>query len=233
MIPKTILIATKATDIHDRFSTALQSAGHRALLASNVSNLLEQLSESTVHVDLVVLDLRIQVTGVELVRKLRALNSKLPIIILSGSVQTAAEARELINLGIASYVNEYSAVQHILPSLAPQLFPDSFNRRTSVRVTLGIPLAIRVEESITAALMLNLGKGGIGVRTMNPIDTGIKVNIRFRLPGYQQDINATSKVTWSDSRSGMGVQFEYVEPREQSAIDEFVDQQLFTDESSN
>lgn len=231
MIPKTILIATKATDIHDRFSTALKSAGHRVIWESKISNLLEQLSGSTVPIDLVVLDLRVQPTGAELAQKLRALNSKLPIIILSGSVQNAAEVRDLTNLGIASYVNEYSAVQHILPSLAPQLFPDSFNRRTSVRVILGVPLAIRVKESITAALMLNLGKGGIGVQTMNPIDTGTNVNVRFKLPGYQQGIDAISRVTWSDSRSGMGLQFEFVEPREQSAIDEFVDQQLFTGNS--
>jgi hypothetical protein len=60
-------------------------------------------------------------------------------------------------------VNEYSAVQHILPSLAPHLFPDNFNRRGSPRVVLGIPVAYRFGNTIAAALTLNLSKGGLAI----------------------------------------------------------------------
>jgi hypothetical protein len=69
---------------------------------------------------------------------------------------------------VAGYVNEYSAVQHILPSLAPHHFPDSYNRRTSPRVVLGIPLAYRFGNTIAAALTLNLSHGGIAIRTRRP-----------------------------------------------------------------
>ena len=34
---------------------------------------------------------------------------------------------------VAGYINEYSAVQHIVPALAPHLFPDHYNRRSSPR----------------------------------------------------------------------------------------------------
>ena len=86
-------------------------------------------------------------------------------------------------LGVAGYVNEYSAVQHILPSLAPHLFPDNFNRRGSPRVVLGIPVAYRFGNTIAAALTLNLSKGGVAIRTMSPLEQHAKVRVRFRLPG--------------------------------------------------
>jgi uncharacterized protein (TIGR02266 family) len=128
---------------------------------------------------------------------------------------------------VAGYVNEYSAVQHILPSLAPHLFPDNFNRRSSPRVVLGIPVAYRAGDTITAVLTLNLSKGGIGIRTMSPLAEGARVRLRFRLPGARREIEAEARVAWSDRRIGMGLQFERVQAEDQSAIDEFVDTHFF------
>jgi uncharacterized protein (TIGR02266 family) len=125
-------------------------------------------------------------------------------------------------------VNEYSAVQNILPSLAPHLFPDNFNRRGSPRVVLGIPVACRTGNTISAALTLNLSKGGVAIRTMSPLDQHAKVRVRFRLPGSKVDVEAECRVAWSDRRVGMGLQFEKVEAADQRAIDEFVDQHFFT-----
>ena len=82
--------------------------------------------------------------------------------------------RELAALGVAGYVNEYSAVQHILPSLAPHLFPDNFNRRSSPRVVLGIPIQYRFGNTIAAALTLNLSHGGIAIRTTSPLEAGVE-----------------------------------------------------------
>ena len=52
--------------------------------------------------------------------------------------------------------------------------------------------------------------------------------MRFRLPGSKVDVDAESRVAWSDRRVGMGLQFEKVDPADQQAIDEFVDQHFFT-----
>jgi uncharacterized protein (TIGR02266 family) len=119
-------------------------------------------------------------------------------------------------------------VQNILPSLAPHLFPDNFNRRGSPRVVLGIPVAYRFGNTIAAALTLNLSKGGVAIRTMSPLDQHAKVRVRFRLPGSKLDVEADSRVAWSDRRVGMGLQFEKADPADQAAIDEFVDQHFFT-----
>jgi CheY-like chemotaxis protein len=98
--------------------------------------------------DLIVLDLRLpHASGIELVRSIRKMDDgRLPILVFSGTVGSVDEVRQLAALGVAGYVNEYSAVQHILPSLAPHLFPDNFNRRSSPRVVLRHPDRVSLRQ---------------------------------------------------------------------------------------
>ena len=227
---KTVLVADDTAFVRDRFRSALENAGHRAVAVNSAAELLAKVRTDAADIDLIVLDLRLpHTTGVDLVRAIRKLDDgRLPILIFSGTIASADEVRDLAALGVAGYVNEYSAVQHILPSLAPHLFPDSFNRRGSPRVVLGIPIAYRFGNTIAAALTLNLSKGGLAIRTMSPLDMGSKIKVRFRMPGSKKDIDAEGRVAWSDRRVGMGVQFEIVNPENQSVIDHFVDAHFFS-----
>ena len=226
---KTVLVADDTAFVRDRFKAALEGAGHRALTAKSAAELLARVRSDLAELDLLVLDLRLpHASGVEIVRNIRKLDDgRLPILIFSGTVTSADEVRELASLNVAGYLNEYSAVQHILPSLAPHLFPDSFNRRASPRVVLGIPVAYRVGNTISAALTLNLSRGGIAIRTTSPLDIDAKARLRFRLPASKTDIDAEARVCWCDTRLGMGLQFERVDASDQKAIDEFVDSNFF------
>jgi uncharacterized protein (TIGR02266 family) len=229
---KTVLIADDASFVRERFQTALQDAGHRAVVAKSAAEVLGRVRADLENIDLLVLDLRLPfASGVELVRAVRKLDGgRLPILVFSGTISSADEVRELATLGVAGYINEYSAAQHILPSLAPHLFPDSFNRRSSPRVVLSIPVAYRFGDTITAALTLNLGKGGISVRTMSPLAVSSKVRLRFRLPGAKREIEAQASVTWCDRRIGMGLEFERLEVLDQESVNEFVDGHFFVPE---
>jgi len=227
---KTVVIADDTAFVRDRFRSAVEAAGHRALAVKSAAELLARVRADLDHVDLIVLDLRLpHAPGVELVRSIRKLDEgRVPILVFSGTIASALEVRELAALGIAGYVNEYSATQHILPSLAPHLFPDNFNRRSSPRVVLGIPVQYRFGNTIAAALTLNLGRGGIAIRTTSPLDAGSLVRVRFRLPGAKTDVSAEGRVAWSDRRVGMGIQFETVEPAHQAIVDGFVDAHFFS-----
>jgi uncharacterized protein (TIGR02266 family) len=231
---KTVIVADDTAFVRDRFKAALETAGHRAISVKSAAELLARVRGDLAQLDLLVIDLRLpHAAGVDLVRSIRKLDKgRLPILIFSGTITSAEEVRELAALGVAGYVNEYSAVQHILPSLAPHLFPDNFNRRISPRVVLGIPIAYRFGNTIAAALTLNLSRGGIAIRTTSPLDHGATIRVRFRLPGSKRDIDAAARVTWSDRRHGMGLQFEKVEPNDQAAIDEFVDAHFFNSRKS-
>ena len=227
---KTIVVADDTAFVRDRFRAAVEAAGHRAIAVKSAAELLARVRADLDQIDLIVLDLRLRhQPGVELVRAIRKLDdARLPVLIFSGTIASADEVRELAALAVAGYVNEYSAVQHILPSLAPHLFPDNFNRRTSPRVVLGIPIQYRYGSTIAAALTLNLSHGGIAIRSTSPLEQGSKIKVRFRMPGSKRDIDAEGRVAWSDRRVGMGIQFEQVDPANQAIIDNFVDAHFFS-----
>ncbi len=226
---KTVVIADDTPSVRDRFRAALEHAGHRAYTVRSAAELLARVRADLSEIDLLVVDLRLpHAGGVELVRAIRRLDGgRLPILVFSGTINGAGEVRDLAGLGIAGYVNEFSPAQHILPSLAPHLFPDNFNRRTSPRVVLGIPVAYRFTNTIAAAVTLNLGKGGLAIRTMSPLEASSRARVRFRLPNTKRDVDADARVSWSDRRVGMGLQFERIEPADQTAVDDFVDAQFF------
>jgi uncharacterized protein (TIGR02266 family) len=228
---KRVIVADDTAFVRDRFSKALSGAGHTPVAVKSAAELLAHVRESPEEIDLVVMDLRLPNSGgVDMVRALRRIDQakRVTLLVFSGTISTADEVRDLATLGVAGYVNEYSAADKILPALAPHLFPDSFNRRSSPRVLLSIPVSCTYENTIAALVTFNISKGGLAIRTMTPWAQGSKVKVRFRLPGGKQEIHAESRVAWSDRRIGMGVQFEKVDPQGQTAIDEFVDHHFFT-----
>jgi uncharacterized protein (TIGR02266 family) len=227
---KTVIVADDTAFVRDRFKSALEGAGHRAVTVSSGSELVARVKTELSKIDLIVVDLRLpQAHGVNLVRALRRLDPvKPPIVVFSGTIANAAEVRELAALNVSGYVNEYTALQHILPSLAPHLFPGDFNRRTGPRVVLGIPIAYRFGNTIAAAVTLNISRGGVAVRTTSPLEKGALVKARFRMPIGKRDIDADAKVAWTDRRVGMGFEFENLGADDQAAIAEYVDSHFFT-----
>ena len=226
-VHKTVLIADDTPFVRERFRSAIEQAGHRAFTVKSAAELLARVRADLPEIDLVMVDLRLpHAGGADLVRSIRKLDGgRLPILVFSGTISGASEVRDLATLGIAGYVNEYSASQQILPSLAPHLFPDNFNRRSSPRVSLGIPVAYRFGNTIAAAVTLNLSRGGLAIRTMSPLDSATRARVRFRLPNSKRDVDADARVAWSDRRVGMGMQFERIDAADQSAVEEFVDAQ--------
>ena len=227
---KTIVVADDTAFVRDRFKAALEAAGHRAATAGNSAELVARVRADSAHIDLVVLDLRLpQGRGVDLVRALRQIAGfRAPIVVFSGTIASAHEVRELATLGVAGYVNEYTAVQHIVPSLAPHLFPDQRNRRSSPRAVAAVAVSYRFGNTIAAALTLNVSRGGLAIRTTSALDVGTAVKVRFRLPGARKDVDADAKVAWVDRRVGMGLEFTRIDPRDQALIDEFVQSRYFS-----
>lgn len=226
---KTVLVADDTAFVRDRFKAALEGAGHRAIAVRTGPELLSAVRQEG-KIDLIVLDLRLpQAHGVDLLRALRKTDAtQAPVIVFSGTIANADEVRQLKALGVAGYVNEYTAVQHILPALAPHLFPDHFNRRSSPRVVLGIPVTYRFGNTIATSLMLNISHGGIAIRTTSPLEAGATVRVRFRLSGSKREVDVEARVAWADQRVGMGLQFTSIHADSQAAIDDFVQSHFFS-----
>lgn len=227
---KTVVVADDTAFVRERFKTAIEAGGHRAITVQSGPDLLAHVREAGAKVDLVVLDLRLPYAhGVDIVAALRRIESlTAPIVVFSGTIASADEVRKLAALGISGYVNEYTSVQHIMPSLAPHLFPDQYNRRSSPRVTLGISVSYRYGNTIAAALTLNVSNGGLAVRTTSLLEIGTLLKVRFRLPASKSDIEAEARVAWTDRRTGMGLQFTKIQGSDQKSIGEFVQAHFFS-----
>ena len=227
---KTVLIADDTAFVRDRFRTALEGAGHRAVTVRTGQELLATLRSPQQRIDLVVLDLRLpDGRGIDLVRSMRRVAPDgPPVIVFSGTIANSDEVRNLASFGVAGYVNEYTGVGHIMPALAPHLFPDHYNRRSSPRVVLGVPITYRVGNAIFTSLTLNVSHGGVAIRTTNPLDVAAVVRLKFRISGTKKDIDAEARVAWSDRRVGMGLEFTSIEPAAQSVIDDYVQTNFFS-----
>jgi uncharacterized protein (TIGR02266 family) len=226
---KTVAVATEASSIRDRFKKALDGAGHRAMMLKSVAQLLAAVRADFDDLDLIVLDLHMpHSSGVELVKRIRKLDGgKLPILLFSGSVTSVDEVRELASLGVSGYLNEYIASDHILPSIAPHLFPGTFHKRQHPRVVMGIPVSYRIGKTITAALAMDVSGGGMSIRTSRPPVRGTVLKVKFALPGSKREVDAEGVVLWSVPKNGMGMRFTKMKSADQAAVNAFVEAHFF------
>ena len=224
-LSKTILIAHHTAHIRDRVAAALADARHDYVTADTAEAALDAVGDEARPISLAVVDLGLAPDAGGFISAIKQRTERhVPIVIFAGSVRSGADIPTLLAAGVSGYLNEHAATAQLVPALAPHLFPDSFDRRSSARVTLGIPVSYRAGQTIAGALTLNVGKGGVGVRTMSPLAAGSDVQIKFRLPASLTDIEATGRVAWSNRQVGFGIQFERIDGAAQAAIDAFVEQ---------
>jgi len=223
MSAKTILIAHRHASVRDRFAVALADARHEFVTADSEAGAIGAVKDAAVPLSLALVDLGLSGDAIGFVKALKAAGpAPLPVIAFSGSVTTVADVPTLTSMNVG-YINEHAGTPQILPALAPHLFPDNFNRRMNTRMALGVPVTYRTGDTIAGAVTLDVGKGGVAIRTMNPLPKGTVVQVKFRLPGRPAEIDAAGRVAWSDGKVGMGVQFEKVSATHQRTIDGFVD----------
>jgi uncharacterized protein (TIGR02266 family) len=223
-VSKTILIAHRSADVRDRIAAALADARHDYVTADSAETALAAVADAARPVSLVLLDLGVSTEPASFVVELRRRAARtIPVLVFAGTVRSGADVPALLATGVAGYLNEHATTAQILPALAPHLFPNSFDRRSSARVTLGIPVSYRAGQTIAGALTANVGKGGLGIRTMSPLGSGTSVHVKFKLPNSASEIEAAGRVAWSNRQVGMGIQFERMDNDAQQAIDAFVD----------
>ncbi len=226
---KTVVVADETAFVRDRFRAALSGAGHRVLLASTRPELLACVEQAKNEIDLIVLDVRLSASGTtSLIRQINKLLPKMPTIVaFSGTVGSTTAVRALAELNVTAFINEYTGEQNIVRALHPFLGGSESYRRSSPRVALGTAVTFRHGQTILTAVTLNIGRGGLAIRSTSPLQVGTDVRLRLRLPASGKDVEADARVVWANPRAGMGLQFSRVLPEHQAAIDEFVDSHFF------
>ena len=224
MSAKTILIAHRVAAVRDRFAVALADARHEFVMADSEATARAAVEDTARPISLALVDLTLSADPADFVRAVRTSGPEaLPVVVFAGTVGSAADVPALAAMQVG-YINEHAGTPLILPALAPHLFPDSFNRRMSARMAIGVPVTYRSGDTLAGAVTLDIGKGGLAIRTMNPLPKGTPIQVRFKLPGMSAEIDAAGQVAWSDRKVGMGVQFERVSTNHQRVIDAFIDE---------
>lgn len=224
MSAKTILIAHRVAAVRDRFAVALADARHEFVMADSEATARAAVEDTARPISLALVDLTLSADPADFVRAVRTSGPEvLPVVVFAGTVGSAADVPALAAMQVG-YINEHAGTPLILPALAPHLFPDSFNRRMSARMAIGVPVTYRSGDTLAGAVTLDIGKGGLAIRTMNPLPKGTPIQVRFKLPGTSAEIDAAGQVAWSDRKVGMGVQFERVSTNHQRVIDAFIDE---------
>ena len=128
-------------------------------------------------------------------------------------LRSAEEVRDLAALGVAGYVNEYSAVQHILPALAPHLFPDNFNRREQPAGRARHPDLVPVRQHDRRRADAEHQQGRAGGADDEPAAAGIQDEGALPAARRPRRRSRPSRASsWTDRRIGMGLQFERSSP---------------------
>ena len=221
---KTILIAHRSVAVRDRFAAALADARHAFVSVGTEAEARAAALAPASPINLVLVDLGLADDGAAFVRDVRQRPDRVvPVVVFSGSLPSSALVPALAAMNVA-YINEHASTPQILPALAPHLFPDNFNRRASLRIALGVPVSYQAGQTIAGAVTLDVSKGGVAIRTMNPLTKGTAVLVKFRLPGTPSEIAAQGHIAWSDRKTGMGVQFEKVSLIDQRMLERWVDE---------
>jgi len=224
MSVKTILVAHQSAAVRDRFAAALAEARHESVVAGAAVAVRTLTADEAARIDLALVDLTLDGAPLDLVADVRRARPRLiPVVVFAGSVSSADQVVALAGLGVTAYISEHASPAQILPALAPHLFPDNFNRRNSPRAPVAVPISFEAGGVIAGARTQDVGRGGVAIRTMDPLPQGTLIELTFRLPGATADISAAGRVAWSDRRVGMGVQFERLTLDAQQMLNAFVE----------
>ena len=117
MQDKIILIAHRDATVRDRFAAALADARHTFVTAATAETADEAVRDTARPISLAVVDVGLTDDGPAWIRALRG-DHTWPVLVFAGTVRSVADARALLTIPVAGYINEHAPAAQILPALA-------------------------------------------------------------------------------------------------------------------
>ena len=101
--------------------------------------------------------------------------------------------------------------------------------REDQRVKKTLSLSYRDQESFVSAYTSNIGKGGLFIKTSNPLPEGESFILKLKLPGLVSALKINCEVVWvnndesrTDMPLGMGLRFVDMDKNERTLLDKYI-----------
>lgn len=101
--------------------------------------------------------------------------------------------------------------------------------RTDNRAKKTLSLSYKDQESFVSAYTSNIGKGGLFIKTPNPLPEGESFILKLKLPGLVKALKINCEVIWvnkdesrTDMPVGMGLRFVDMDKNERYLLDKYI-----------
>ena len=97
------------------------------------------------------------------------------------------------------------------------------------RTGLEVPVSVKCKgQKPKDAHLVNVSQGGMQIRTADPVDAAVPMQVSFDLPGAKSGMKANAEVVWQDNRGNMGVRFVKVAEPQKRTLQLWLAQQFLS-----
>ncbi len=152
-------------------------------------------------------------------------SNPVPLIILSGS----NGRNDLDSKGASFVFKKPISVEQAVHTLSAARNMILGERLRYHREILDVPVSLTYNpKNRQRAHLMNLSRGGIGVRLQRPHRTLGPVKIKFTLPGTKLAMKFVGEVAWKDKQGNAGIRFLEASPLGQRQLQLWLERQYFT-----
>lgn len=98
--------------------------------------------------------------------------------------------------------------------------------RQHPRAPIELKVVYQRMNAFFADFTRDISKGGIFIRTNDPLPAGSALDFNITLPKRPRPIELRGKVAWSDPAKGMGVEFVWREDEDRASFEKLVEEMM-------
>lgn len=221
-MPAQILVVDDDPLACELISEILRSAGMEVDGVTNSAEAAERLTREKFHA--VFLDLHMPPPdGVELARQVRKsrVNASAVIVMITGEEDRTAMGRAF-EAGVEFFLFKPVARNKLLKLIRVAEGPIERERRRFARVRLRCRVSIESAKGGLEGTTLDLSLGGMLIQSQHVLPPDTPVTTSLELEAGTPALRSTARVVRTIDTNCMGIQFEELEPKESSRLQEFL-----------
>lgn len=237
---KYILIADDDSNSRVKMANILLTGGHQVNFATDEREVVERLSDKSLCIDLLILDLQSSnINGFSVLKWIKDNNrvDDPQVLLVAGTYDSGLILNQLKELGVKELLTKGMGVtpEHFFFRVNRVLFHDRNDGRSIARVLTDIPVEFSHSSRVLSGEILNISEDGVFISTEEHYEMGNILSMKFILPKDDGDIEIETEgeVMWGDESdegqkllNGVGIRFANISAEDRTAIASFVEEEI-------